>query len=101
MNQYVISNRTESFSPVYKEFKQVLMPDLKIDILLSQILISNKNRTIHFNSLFAEETINVIINYFNEQVRLDTVFKTNILNEINDTPFTYHSNNQKLKKISR
>ena len=97
MNQFVKENRVENFSPIYKECKQDLKSVFEADNLLSQMLASNKNRPIYCNSLFAEETINIIVGYFNEQSCFNNNFKNNVLNEIKNIEFAYPADNKKLE----
>ena len=97
MEQYVKTNRTEIFSPVCIEYNQNLKPFFETDNLFSQILPSGKIRTINCNSLLAEETINVIIGYFNEKSILNNNFKKSVLHEIKNIELTYPNNNEKLK----
>ncbi|MEO6302600.1 MAG: hypothetical protein ABIP51_05470 [Bacteroidia bacterium] len=96
MEQSIKENRAETFSPVYKEYNQDLNAFFDIDKLISEMLSSKKVKTIYCNSLFAEETINVIIGYFNEQTNLNNSFKHSVLNEIENIEFAYSTDNKKL-----
>lgn len=95
----VKKNRAESFSPIYKDYKNYFNPILEFDNFFSQVKAPQKLRIIHCNSLFAEETVNIIINYFNEQSRLDANFKNCILNEINTIKFAFANDESKLQAI--
>ncbi|MEO5991380.1 MAG: hypothetical protein ABIP68_07055 [Ferruginibacter sp.] len=97
MEQYVKPNRTEIFSPVCEKYNQDLKSVFETDNLFSQILPLGKIRTIKCNSLLAEETINVIIGYFNEKSILNTNFKKSVLHEIKNIELTYPNDNEKLK----
>ena len=97
MNQFVKENRVEIFSPIYKECKQDLKLAFEADNILLQILSSKQIKTIHCNSLLAEETINIIVGYFNEQSCFNTNFKNSVLNEIKNIEFAYPTDNKKLE----
>jgi hypothetical protein len=97
MDQYIKENRTEAFRPIYKRYKEVFKPTFEIDNLFSQITQSKKMGLIYCNSIFAEETIDTIIHYFNEQSVLNNNFKNNILNEIKNIEFAYPTDNKKLE----
>ena len=97
MNQYVKENKTEYFSPIYKVYKQDLKSIFETDNPFPKIMSSKKISTIHCNSLFAEETINVIIDYFNDEYRLNNNFKKSVLNEIKNIEFAFPTDNKKLE----
>lgn len=97
MSQYIKENRAGYVGPIYKKYKQDLTPVSEIDNLLSELLATEKISTIYCNSFFAEKTVNVILNYFNEQSRLNNNFKENVLNEIKNIEFAYATDNKKLK----
>ena len=99
MQHYVNENRAEIFSPIYKEYSQNLNRGFEMDYLFSKLSKSKKFRTIHCNSFLAEEAINIIIDYFNEQSHLNANFKMSVLDAIKDIEFAYPTDNEKLKSI--
>jgi len=97
MNQYVKESRTEIFSPTFKEYKEDLKALVETNSIVSKSWPLKQIRTIHCNSLLAEETITVIIDYFKEQSHLSNDFRKSILNEIKYVEFANPNENQKLE----
>ncbi|MEI8137876.1 MAG: hypothetical protein WCH21_11175 [Bacteroidota bacterium] len=99
MNQLIKENRGNNFTPVYKNYKQDLKPVSEINTFHSDIIFQKKDRKINLDSNLAEETVNAIIDYFNEHARLNDNFSDAILKNISKMEFAYPNDNEKLQSI--